>query len=105
MIIDKRLRERDYGNLTQKKKDWDIQDFVEQPYPSGESYLDVEKRIASFIKFLKSHFDGKHVAIVAHQAPQLALNVLLKGKSWKEAISEDWRKQKAWQPGWKYFIE
>lgn len=47
---------------------------------------------------------SKHIAIVAHRAPQLALDVLTKGKTWDQAIVEDWRKKKAWQPGWEYFI-
>jgi len=39
---------------------------------------------------------------VAHQAPQLALDVLLKGRTWPQAIAEDWRNKKAWQTGWEY---
>ncbi len=65
----------------------------------------MEKRIADFLWFLKKNYDGKHIAIVAHQAPQLALEVLLKGKTWKQAIDEDWRKKKAWRPGWEYIIK
>ena len=45
------------------------------------------------------------MAIVAHKAPQLALDVLLKGKTWKEAFAEDWRKTKSWKPGWEYEIK
>lgn len=105
MIQDKRLRECDYGDYTQKKKDWEIIDFVDNPYPNGESYKDVEKRIAEFLEILKSEYDGKHVAIVGHQAPQLALEVLTKGKTWEEAITEDWRKTKEWKPGWEYVVE
>ncbi|KKQ27796.1 MAG: hypothetical protein US42_C0005G0021 [Candidatus Magasanikbacteria bacterium GW2011_GWC2_37_14] len=51
------------------------------------------------------NYQNKHIAIVAHQAPQLALDVILSGKTWEQAIDEDWRKQKAWQPGWGYIIE
>ena len=65
----------------------------------------MEKRIADFLDFIKQNYDGKHIAIVAHQGPQLALEVLLKGKTWKQAINEDWRKEKAWQPGWEYIIK
>tara|TARA_Y100000310_G_C20655742_1_gene801877 strand:- start:69 stop:599 length:531 start_codon:yes stop_codon:yes gene_type:complete len=104
-VQDKRLRECDYGEFTQKHKEWVISDYVSIPYPGGESYKDVEKRIASFLEFLRKNHDGKHVAIVAHQAPQLALEVLTKGKTWQQAIAEDWRKTKSWQPGWKYIID
>ena len=64
----------------------------------------MEKRIKDFIDFLKENYDGKRIAIVAHQAPQLALDVILGGKAWEQAIDEDWRKKKAWQPGWNYSI-
>ncbi len=104
-IQDKRLRECDYGDLTQKRKEWNISDFVDKAYPGGESYKDVEKRIANFLEFLKKNYSNKHVAIVAHQAPQLALEVLTKGKTWRQAIAEDWRKTKSWRPGWKYIIK
>ena len=71
----------------------------------GESLVDVEKRIKSFLTFLKEKYNHKNIAIVAHKAPQLALDVLLKGKNWKEALHEDWRNKKAWKPGWEYVLE
>jgi len=105
IIQDERLRECNYGDMNGKSaaafKDR-MEDFVDTPFPNGESYRDVEARLASFIDFLRANYQGKHVAIVAHQGPQLALDVLLRGKTWQQAIDEDWRKQKAWQPGWEY---
>jgi alpha-ribazole phosphatase/probable phosphoglycerate mutase len=108
IIQDKRLRECDYGDFTRKpSKEFKNKmiDYIDRPFPNGESYKDVEKRIADFLDFLKKNYNGKHIAIVAHQAPQLALDVLLKGKTWTQAINEDWRKKKAWQPGWEYTLE
>lgn len=107
IIKDKRLRECNYGEFTGKPakefKDRMV-DFIGSPFPTGESYRDVEKRIADFLDFLKKKYPGKNVAIVAHQAPQLALDVLIKRKTWKKAIEEDWRKRNAWQPGWEYTL-
>ena len=107
IIPDERLRESDYGDFTQKPvkefKDALVK-YIDRPFPNGESYRDVEKRVADFLKFLKTIYDGKHVAIIAHQAPQLALDVLIKGKNWKQAIEEDWRRKKSWQPGWEYIL-
>ncbi len=105
IVIDERLRECNYGDWNGKKKNWKIIDYIDKCYPNGENYRDVEKRIADFLHFIKEKYDGKHVAIVCHQAPQLALDVLLKGKTWEEAIKEDWRKKGAWQPGWEYVVE
>lgn len=108
IIHDERLREANYGDYTQKEAKVfknNMNDFIDTPFPNGESYKDVEKHIRKFCEFLKTNYNGKHIAIVAHQAPQLALDVILKGKAWKQAIDEDWRKFKKWQPGWEYEIK
>jgi len=105
---DERLRECNYGDFIQQpvdKFESDMTKYIDKKFPNGESYRDVEKRIASFLDFLRDEYEGKHIAIVAHQAPQLALDVLLRGKTWKQAIDEDWRVQKAWKPGWEYILE
>lgn len=108
IISDKRLRECDYGKYNGGSSAI-VEPMQEkmaiERFPDGESYEDVKDRIASFLKFLRKNYDGKNVAIVAHKAPQLALDVLLKGKTWEQAFAEDWRKTKAWQPGWKYILE
>ena len=104
-FTDKRLRECNYGDLN--GKDSDIvepmqEQSITQPMPNGESYEDVKARISDFINSIKNDYEGKHIAIVAHKAPQLALDVLLKGMTWDEAFTKDWRKKKAWQPGCEY---
>lgn len=78
---------------------------ITNKFPEGESYEDVKNRIADFVEFLKNNYEGKHVAIVAHKAPQLAFDVLLCGKTWHEALATDWRKTKSWQPGWEYLLK
>lgn len=108
IIEDKRLRECNYGNLNGKPADQfksKMINFIDKPFPNGEGYKDVEKRISDFLKFLKKNYEGEHVAIVAHQGPQLALDVLIKKKTWKQVIAEDWRHKKAWQPGWEYILK
>lgn len=107
IIQDDRLRECNYGALDggpKAVKDSMMDDCIDHPFPNGESYRDVEARLESFCNFLRQKYDGKRVAIVAHQGPQLALDVILKNKSWEQAIAEDWRKTSAWQPGWQYII-
>jgi alpha-ribazole phosphatase/probable phosphoglycerate mutase len=108
IVKDKRLRECNYGNFTggpATRFKNSMSEYVDTPFPGGESYKDVHTRIADFLDSLCRQYDGKHVAIVAHQAPQLALDVLLKEKTWQQAIDEDWRKTKAWQPGWEYQLQ
>ena len=104
-IQDDRLRECNYGDYDGEDKNLVVyEEHIDNPFPNGESLRDVEKRIKDFIEFLKVNYDNKKVGIVAHRAPQLALEVLTKNISWEEAIENDWRKQKAWRPGWKYTI-
>lgn len=106
IITDARLRECNYGDLNGASSDivepLQEAECIEKPFPNGESYEDVKLRIADFVMFLRREYDGKHIAIVGHKAPQLALEVLLEGKTWEEALAEDWRKKKAWQPGWDF---
>ena len=81
------------------------EECITNRFPEGESYEDVKARTADFLEFLKKNYDGKSIAIVAHKAPQLSLDVLIKSKTWKQALAEDWRKTKAWKPGWEYILE
>lgn len=105
-IQDIRLRECNYGDLDGADKSKIIyEEHINKPFPNGESLKDVENRIRSFIEFLKESYQGKTVGIIAHRAPQLAFEVLTKNISWEEANKKDWRKSKAWQPGWEYIIK
>jgi broad specificity phosphatase PhoE len=108
-IQDSRLRECNYGKLNGASSNivepMQEEECIENKFPEGESYEDVKARVADFLEFLKNNYDGKSVAIVSHKAPQLAMEVLLKGKTWKEALAEDWRKIPAWQPGWEYELK
>ncbi|MFA6513718.1 MAG: histidine phosphatase family protein [Patescibacteria group bacterium] len=105
IVQDKRLRECNYGDLTQASEELvNYNEHIEIPFPNGESMKDVEERIRDFIEYLKKEHNDKFVAIMAHKAPQLALEVVLNGKTWEQALREDWRNTKAWQPGWVYNI-
>ncbi len=102
---DKRLRECNYGDFNGGKEE-EVKNMktkcISKPFPNGESYRDVEKRMRDFLEDLLENYTGKSVAIVAHQAPQLALDVIIKRKSWERAMKEDWRIKKEWKPGWEY---
>ncbi|MEI6462720.1 MAG: histidine phosphatase family protein [bacterium] len=108
IIQDERLRECNYGDFNAKPSSIvePMQEkSITERFPNGESYEDVKVRISDFLDYLKANYDGKSVAIVAHKAPQLALDVLLKNKTWEQAFSEDWRKTKSWKPGWEYIVK
>ncbi len=103
---DSRIRECNYGDLNGQDTSLVVyEDHINEQFPNGESLKDVENRVKDFCNYLKEKFDGKSVAVVAHKAPQLAFEVITKGTTWEDAIEKDWRKIKAWQPGWEYIIK
>ena len=106
IVQDARLRECNYGDFdgTDKSFKSDMTKYIYKPYPNGECYVAVEKRMNEFLSDIKIRYEGKKIAFMAHEAPQLALEVLLKGKTWKQAIEENWRNSGGWQPGWTYIF-
>ena len=107
ILLDKRLRELDDGDFTRHPVA-EMQEneltYIDTSMPNGESYRDVEKRIRNFSEEMLRTRDGQHIAIVAHRFPQLSFEVICNGKSWPQALAEDWRKTKSWQPGWDYVV-
>ena len=102
---DFRIRECNYGDLNGSDSSLiDYEKYITKPFPNGESLKDVEKRVKDLCDDIVKKYDGKTIAIVSHRAPQLALEVITKNISWEEAIQNDWRKNKAWQPGWIFKI-
>lgn len=106
IIEDNRLRECNYGDYNGLDSTKVIyEDHINESFPNGENMLDVEKRIREFCDFLLQNYDGKHIAIVAHKAPQFAFQVITENKTWGYVIENDWRKTKDWKPGWEYIIQ
>ena len=57
------------------------------------------------MKKLRKRQEKKEIGIVAHRAPQLALEVITKNITWEDAIKNDWHKNGEWDPGWEYEID
>ena len=98
-VRDSRLRECNYGNWSgcpvqalHEAKDT----FLEIPFPDGESFHDVVRRIESFLKDVDR--GAGDVLVIAHRAPWYALERLLRGRPLSEIVSAQWK----WQPGWEY---
>ncbi len=101
---DTRLRECDYGDLTQSPKhevNAQKADRIDQPFPDGESYQQCADRMKDFLDWLKANFDGKTVVIIGHRATQYGLEHHLKEKDLKACVTEPW----AYQPGWEYELK
>jgi broad specificity phosphatase PhoE len=99
--IDWRLRECDYGDLTQQpKEEVDSQkpQRISAPFPNGESYEQVAVRMLSFLQDLLELYDGKTVMVIGHRATQYSLEHWINNMALKDAVSAPWK----WQPGWVY---
>jgi alpha-ribazole phosphatase/probable phosphoglycerate mutase len=110
IFIDKRLRECNYGDLNGAKSEIVLpmrKNCIDKPFPNGESYKDVEDRITSLLDYILEKHPGGDVALVAHMAPQIALDVIVNNKTWEQAFKDYWgdRKPKVWQPGWDFRYE
>ena len=105
--FDERLRECNYGRYNgfpSPVVEPLQQRHIHDPFPEGESYEQVRQRVRSLLDDIRADYAGADLAFVSHKAPQLALEVLLSGKSWEQAFAEDWRNTGSWQPGWGYRI-
>ncbi len=112
IIKDKRLRECDYGDLTQhSSSEVDLEKIkrIKTPFPNGESYEQTSERMKSFLEDLLKNYNGppshkasegqsKTVMVIGHRATQYGLEHWIKGLSLEEIISISWK----WQPGWVY---
>lgn len=104
IIIDPRLSEIDYGQMTRKpntevkhqKTQW-----VKIPFPSGQSYEQTTARVKSFLQDLLKKYDGKTVVIIGHRATQYALEHLINHVPLEQAVETPW----VWQPGWEYKLK
>ena len=106
IFYDSRIRECNYGDLNGKPSVLvKYEEHISNSFPNGESLLDVEKRVRDFCDYLLENYDNKTIALVAHKAPQLAIEVITMNKTWEQAIKDDWRPKKQWQPGWRYEIK
>ncbi len=101
IIIDKRLRELNYGDFNgkpsnivgpMKKK------HIKKPFFNGESYEQAMIRTHNFYKELKKNHSDKTILIVGHRATQYGLDTLIDGKTIEECLSVPFK----WQPWWEY---
>ena len=54
--------------------------------PQGESFADIEVRLASFLDDLHRDHAGKRVVVVAHDAVVLMMRAVIEGLSWDQVV-------------------
>jgi broad specificity phosphatase PhoE len=101
IYVDRRLRECNYGKLTQQPKlllDNEKPSHIDTPFENGESYSECLLRMSDFMKHLKNNFDEKTVLIIGHRATQYGIENVVLGRPILDSLSVKWN----WQPGWEY---
>jgi broad specificity phosphatase PhoE len=103
IIEDARLRECNYGLLNgmpRSRLEVERARHIDVPWPGGESYLDVERRMRDFLSELAVRRDVSRVLLISHSANRWALDHLLLGQDLPGLVSGDF----VWKPGWEYVL-
>jgi broad specificity phosphatase PhoE len=103
IIQDARLRECNYGDLTQHPSDAvdaEKPKRIDTPFPNGESYQQTSARMKDFLQDLLQNYQGKRIMIIGHRATQYGLERLINKRPLEDVIPSFWQ----WQPGWEYSL-
>ena len=103
VIRDSRLRECDYGRLSRRPvEEIEVEraDHITTPFPDGESYEQVVRRVAAWLDDVVRDYARQTVLVVGHRATFYALEHLINAVPLRDAVLSPW----LWQPGWLYLL-
>jgi broad specificity phosphatase PhoE len=101
IIRDSRLREIDYGELTQcSPSELKLEQHISRPYPGGESVLMAVLRVGDFLRDVLRDYDGKTVIVIDHVAAKYGLEYWSGSASLEAIVQMPWQ----WRdvPIWRY---
>lgn len=100
---DARLREYDYGDMTQfpvAQVEAEFPRRITEPFPNGESLLMVIQRMGAFLCEVFPAYDGKALLIIGHRATRYALEYWCGSVSLSEIVNASWPWREV--PIWRY---
>ena len=103
IVPDARLREYDYGAMTQSPITQVEEEFtrrVREPFPNGESMLVVAQRVGAFLRDAVHEYDEKTVAVIGHRATRYGLEYWCGDVSLEEIVRAPWEWREI--PIWRY---
>jgi|SRR5579884_1304004 len=103
MFQDVRLRECNYGRLNGMRVSRLASErgaHIMEPWPGGQSYLDVVTDMKSLLADLPKNWDGARVCLIGHSANRWALDHLLLGEALEDLVDRPF----GWQEGWHYSL-
>lgn len=103
---DARLRECDYGDLTQYPTAQVEEEFprrITEPFPHGESLLMVVQRVGAFLRDVLRDYDGKTIVVIGHRATKYGLDYWCSDITLEESVRTPWE----WRdiPMWRYDLD
>ncbi len=103
LIPDVRLRECDYGDLTQcpvAQIDEEFPRRLTVPFPNGQSVLLVVQGVGAFLRDALREYDGKKIVVIGHRATRYGLAYWQSNASLEEIVQTPWE----WRdiPIWRY---
>jgi broad specificity phosphatase PhoE len=103
LVPDARLREYDYGDLTQYPVAQVEEEFprrITEPFPHGESLLMVVQRVGAFLRDALQQYDGKSIVVIGHRATRYGLEYWCGDASLEEIVRTPWQWREI--PIWRY---
>lgn len=103
LVPDARLRECDYGDLTQYPTAQIDEEFprrLTSPFPNGQSVLMVVQGVGAFLRDVLREYEGKTVVVIGHRATKYGLEYWCGSASLEEIVHAPWE----WRaiPIWRY---
>jgi broad specificity phosphatase PhoE len=89
--FDARLREFDYGKMTQcLSKDLALETHLTNPFPDGESITMAVRRVGDFLREVVRDYDGKTIVIIGHTAEKYGLDYWSSDLSLEAVVKIPW---------------
>ena len=105
IVSDSRLREFDYGTLTQAPRELVEAQFpqrISDPFPDGESMVAVAQRMGAFLRDTLGDRDGATVAVIGHRATKWGLDYWCGQQSLEQIVLTPWEWREV--PIWRYTL-
>lgn len=106
IVLDARLRELDYGDMTQHpfvQVEKERARRITEPFPNGESMLMVTQRVGAFLRNVVREYDGKTIVVIGHGATKYGIEYWCGDASLEEIVRGPWE----WRdvPIWRYELD
>jgi 2,3-bisphosphoglycerate-dependent phosphoglycerate mutase len=101
VFMDWRLRECDYGDMTGIAPELiEPAEFLDVPFPTGESQRQATERVGWFIRDLRARRDWSRVLVVGHVATWRGLEHSIHATPLEQLVATPFE----WQEGWEYRV-